>query len=129
VTVYIAAPYEERKQANRVRVRLAAQSIACSSRWLTDDGSATLSHEWARADLDDVRAADALLALNPPAYHQRGSGGRHVELGYALALDKPILVVGERSNIFHYHHGVTLCVDVDEAIFRLGQLAQWWAPR
>lgn len=30
-----------------------------------------------------------------------GRGGRHVELGYALALDKSIWLVGRREHIFH----------------------------
>jgi nucleoside 2-deoxyribosyltransferase len=116
MTVYIAAPYELREQANAVRLLLADRHIVCSSRWIVQDDSAIESHEWAQVDLDDIKAADVLVALNPPEFARSGSGGRHVELGYALALDKQILVVGARSNIFHHHHAVTICESIDHAV-------------
>lgn len=100
VKVYIAAPFPTREVAIRVMHMLERQGIEVTSRWLKEDD--TLSDEHARKDLDDVARADVLLALNPDEYANKGTGGRHVEAGYALALNKPIVLVGERSNIFHY---------------------------
>lgn len=71
-----------------------------TSRWLTqldENGD-----EWARNDLADVDAADVLLAMNPVDWERGGTGGRHVELGYAIAREKQVVLWGRRSNIFHH---------------------------
>ena len=107
--VYIAAPYPLKERAARMARVLALKGIEVTSRWLTQPNPN--SDAGARMDLEDIAAADALLALNPEGWEEKGTGGRHVELGYALALGKPILLVGERSNIFHH---LTSVVQVDE---------------
>lgn len=43
-----------------------------------------------------------LIAFNPTGWEEQGTGGRHVELGYALALSKKVILFGQRSNIFHW---------------------------
>jgi nucleoside 2-deoxyribosyltransferase len=98
--VYIAAPYPYREQAIRVMRMLETQGIDVTSRWLKAPD--TMTDEHARKDLEDVARADVLLALNPDGWEEKGTGGRHVEFGYALALGKAIVLVGERSNIFHH---------------------------
>ena len=98
--VYIAAPFPERDYAIAVMRACEARGFAVASRWLK--GTDELDDVHARNDLADVAAADWLVALNPPGYENKGTGGRHTELGYALALGKPVALVGERSNIFHY---------------------------
>ena len=99
--VYLAAPYGCRDYAIRIMRMLELQHIEVTSRWLKDD-TETLSDEWARNDLADVARADILIALNPEGWENKGTGGRHVEYGYALALNKIVVLVGERSNIFHH---------------------------
>ncbi len=54
----------------------------------------------AQEDMDDVQAADALIAFTEPRRGE-GAGGRHVELGMALAWGKRLLVVGPREHLFH----------------------------
>lgn len=98
--MYIAAPYPVRDEAIRVMRMLELQGVEVTSRWLKAPDELTDEH--ARKDLEDVARADVLLALNPDGWEERGTGGRHVELGYALALGKAIVLVGERSNIFHH---------------------------
>ncbi len=98
--IYIAAPYAEREYAIRVMHACEARGIDVTSRWLKMPSEET--DEWARFDLEDVASADWLVALNPPQYANKGTGGRHAELGYALALGKSIALIGEKSNIFHY---------------------------
>ena len=98
--IYIAAPYTEREYAIAVMLACEASGITVTSRWLKSPDE--LADKFAREDLADVAAADWLVALNPLAYQNKGAGGRHVELGYAIALGKRIALVGERTNIFHY---------------------------
>ena len=52
-------------------------------------------------DQEDVLAADALVCFTEPP-GDGGSGGRHVELGMALALGRRVIVVGRREHIFHH---------------------------
>lgn len=97
--VYIAAPYQLRDNAIRAMNTLHAMGHIVTSCWLLeaeDDGP-----DSAQKDLDDIAAADALVLLHPEEWHQKGTGGRHVEFGYALALGKKIILLGQRTNNFH----------------------------
>lgn len=100
MNIYIAAPYELRDDAIATMKLLESRGNRVTSSWLRHlDEEGDL---YARIDLADITRADMLLALNPGGWKQKGAGGRHVELGYALALGKKIVVVGVRSNIFHH---------------------------
>jgi nucleoside 2-deoxyribosyltransferase len=122
-SVYISAPYSLRSIARDALEEFAVAGIECTARWISDESSATISPEWAQHDLDDVRAADALVALNPAEWTNSGTGGRHVELGVALTLGKPVYLVGARSNIFHHHQSVTACGSVAAVIRLIGASA------
>lgn len=98
--IYIAAPYPTRDDATALMHKLESQGYVVTSRWLKAPDE--LNHDGAQKDLDDVEAADVLVALNDEPWHNAGTGGRHVEFGYALALKKTIVLVGNRSNIFHH---------------------------
>lgn len=50
------------------------------------------------AEIEGVRAADVLVLLIP------GGRGAHVELGAALALGLPVIVVGGHHDEIFYHH-------------------------
>ncbi|MDA0256112.1 MAG: nucleoside 2-deoxyribosyltransferase [Chloroflexi bacterium] len=103
---YLAARYSRRDELNRYREQLNDTGIEVTSRWLTTDPPApvaelTDSHwsELAQADIDDVRRADALVAFAGDS--DGGGGGRHVELGVALALERLVVVVGTPEHLFH----------------------------
>lgn len=96
---YVAAPYELRVEAQLTRLKLEAKGYGVTSRWLTvlDEDSP----EMAEVDIEDIEAANELVLVNPEHFRRTGTGGRHVEVGYALALGKKITIVGVRSNLFH----------------------------
>lgn len=50
-------------------------------------------------DLEDLRAADTVISFTDEK--GGGKGGRHVEFGVALALEKRLILVGPRENVFH----------------------------
>lgn len=71
-------------------------------------------------DLADIDKADVLVhytaqylrTLDPrlgDVTHNLHSGGRHVETGYALAKEKPVIVIGPDENIFQ--RGLCLTAD------------------
>lgn len=107
IKVYIAAPSEEQTVALKLVSELKKYDIYTTSRWIWEDLNVDLE-EWSVKDLQDVFDADVLVAYNPIQYANTGTGGRHVELGYALALEKPCIVYGARTNVFHYHPKVQL---------------------
>lgn len=71
-----------------------------TSRWVDGNGEGMSHAEAAAMDLIDVERADVLILFT----NQKGtsfiSGGRFVELGYAIAIDKRIIVVGDYENVF-----------------------------
>lgn len=98
--VYIAAPYPWRDSAIHVMRQLVDVGVQVTSTWLVVQEE--MADASARVDLADVARADVLIAINPPGWEEQGTGGRHVELGYALALKRPVVLVGQPSNVFHY---------------------------
>jgi nucleoside 2-deoxyribosyltransferase len=115
--VYVAAPYPERDAARRVAQALEQAGLDVTSTWVRQDDAP--SDASARRDLADLARADVLVALNPAAWADRGTGGRHVEFGYALALGKALVVVGVRSHVFHELPAVTVVPDVAALVAQL----------
>jgi len=132
VKVYLAARYQEHPAMRVLRDELVAAGIVVTSRWIEGghDIQADADHDEQRQrfcmeDLEDVDACDVLVVQSPKAHHRTGRGGRHVEVGYALAKGKPVILVGERENVFHWHPLVRLVDDNHEvatAIKILGDL-------
>ena len=108
-TVYLAGPFSWREPLQVLADKLRERRLRVTSRWMTahaphgDDMAAYTETELAAYgmdDLADIRASDALVLVNPKT--AGGGGGRWTELGYALALRKKVVLVGERSNPFGY---------------------------
>lgn len=148
--VYVAAPYPAREYVRDVWIPvLEAHGHYCTSTWANGSReihAGTVAHSPATGhedlvrhvtgDLYDIARADALISLaadfciaearlpiiNPMWYH---SGGRHVELGYALGVQQTrksfrIITVAEvPENVFA--RGLTQVVpDLPGAIRALG---------
>ena len=112
ISVYVAARWETKDDAAKLRDALAERGIGCTSRWLEEEPSLgdvpeEKKRRVAGMDALEVRRAQALVLWNPPEKHRQGTGGCHVEVGMALALGIPVLVVGGGSNVFHWLPGVT----------------------
>lgn len=123
--VYLAARYSRRGELTRYRAELNALGYDVTSRWLdgnhqiADDGmpigedgealvegyaeserAAALRRQFAHEDLVDIQNSDVLVAFTEPPRSSASRGGRHVELGYAIGLGRPVIVVGYRENVF-----------------------------
>ena len=88
MSVYLAARYDRREELRGYAGDLRDRGITVTSRWLHGEDTGLGGAACALADLEDIRAAGTLIAFTEdPAFYKPGSsrGGRHVELGYALA--------------------------------------------
>lgn len=65
------------------------------------DRAEQLRLKFAEDDFADVQTCDMLIAFTEePRNGGRNRGGRHVEMGIALALGKIVKIVGPRENLF-----------------------------
>jgi len=97
--IYLAACFEQQAEVRTKANQLANLGIECVSRWRFEEGNNTMGNaECARMDLEDIRAADMFVVLTDQT---SPSGGKHVETGYAIALGKPVMIVGRKENVFH----------------------------
>ena len=116
---YLAGAYPRRNELRTLNDRLKALGFESTARWLHLEHSVTnptdaprLGALYARHDHDDVREADVLVfATNEPT-DPYTSGGRHFEMGLAVAWLKPVVIYdpwqhqrepGRKENIFHWY--------------------------
>jgi hypothetical protein len=123
--IYFAAAYCRRLELLPHRYAAQCAGFAVVSRWLDgtrqvpgDDGASPLRGKpgdaelakmrarFAHEDLEEVISADLLIAFTEPAGSGRPRGGRHVELGMAIGLERMVWIVGHRENIFCWLPGV-----------------------
>jgi nucleoside 2-deoxyribosyltransferase len=128
VRVYLAASFSRQSEMRVIALRLEMAGVCVTSRWLHENqgmkhGNARekFMRECAFTDLQDVRDADMLVRFTDdlipstiPSY--LGTGARHFETGYALALGKPIVVVGGRQNVFDFLPNVVHIKDADALV-------------
>lgn len=132
--VYLAAPYAARATIKGYADELTRVGYVVTSSWLEEtheinagttgpatelDDAAVAQH--AHQDLLDIDKSNLLVSVTANALGiEGGSGGRHVETGYAIAQQKPILVVGEPENVFHRLGRACMVVpDWHEAVIEL----------
>jgi hypothetical protein len=109
--VYLAAKYSRRDELKGYVKQLAARGVGVTSRWLLEneplqcklgDHPIEFYQETSLIDLEDIRNADAIVFFSEDPLVGTPRGGRHVEFGYALGINKKMIVIGEPENIFHY---------------------------
>src|SRR5690606_30261512 len=117
--IYLSARYERRLELCGYREQIEQRGHTVTSRWLngapagieslieSDDPSQAPDALWyrvaaAQEDMADIESSDLLIAFSEPPESDASRGGRHVEFGFALALNIPLWVVGPPENIFHW---------------------------
>ena len=121
--IYLAARYSRRLELCGYREELTALGFEVTSRWLNgshqlDDKGVPISDEgerrfeemdpsadhlrvhFAQEDMSDVLSAGTLIAFTEEPRSGNSRGGRHVELGIALAAGKRVIIIGPRENMF-----------------------------
>lgn len=127
--VYIAAPWVCRAEAGGFQDTLEAAGFEVTSHWIKGHGADSCDgfsktddelRQEAQQDLDDLERADAFVIFNL----KEKSEGKATELGYALAISKPVILVGERSrNVFYWLPDVLQVDNIEEAITVLQTLS------
>lgn len=100
------------------RDAIAALGHTVTSRWL-DEKDGTDLQIAAIIDIDDLRSSDAVIVFTEDSSVGYTTGGRHVELGFALAIHKPICIVGPRENVFCHMNQIVFAESVNEAVNQL----------
>lgn len=122
-SVYLCASFARQEVMREYRRRLHAAGIAVTSRWLDMPAAAPTEvapqAEIATVCIEDIVIADALVAFTEPYGSGYFTGGRHVELGLALAWKVPVYVIGPIENVFHCHPSVTRCAELADVVARL----------
>lgn len=88
-----------------------------SARWIATDFEAGSDREsghapperreeFSKKDLYDVIGADCVISFTEAPKSMPSRGGRHVEFGIGLGMQKRLIVVGHRENVFHHHPNV-----------------------
>jgi hypothetical protein len=127
--VYLAGRFSRRHEFKQIADQITAAGHRVTSRWLDSDehhlelDSGQLPAVAAAVrDLDDVRAATVCIAFTEEPGGPQGRGGRHVELGAALALGMQVIVVGDPEHIFHLLPGVRQVDSAEAALAALGEV-------
>jgi nucleoside 2-deoxyribosyltransferase len=113
--VYIAGRYSQKVELNGVASLLRDNGHVVTASWLEEDYAPNITldqvpdddlAQLAVVDIQDIQMADTLAFFSCDPATPTHRGGRHVEMGVAIALNKQIIVVGPKENIFHYLPGV-----------------------
>lgn len=128
LAIYMAGRYARREELRAAALELEQLGHRVTSRWLFVDSSVPKgplephgrATDIARMDFEDLRQADLCLAFTEPPDGPQGRGGRHVEVGIALALGLRVVLVGPREHVFHCLPEIETCMSWDEARALLG---------
>jgi nucleoside 2-deoxyribosyltransferase len=116
-TIYLSSRTGRRDELLVAAADCEASGLVVASTWLhaepVDPEDPAAAAAAAERDLRDLRTAEIFIGFTEPmASASRGRGGRHLELGVAVALNKQILLVGpEYEHIFHRIGDIALYPD------------------
>lgn len=101
--IYLANMYSKRQETAEYAKQLTNAGHIVTAQWLTGKEETQPKRANAVMDFDDVERSDLLICFTQPYGSVNKGGGRHTELGLALAWGIETWIVGEREQIFHWH--------------------------
>lgn len=124
MNIYLAGRYGRREEIVGYIADLGGAGHTCSSRWLFQETDSTKRavtdeqrQEWAVMEMEDIAKSDAMILFTEePDVNGAGRGGRHFESGAAVAMNKPLVLVGPRENLFHWLPNIPQCETIEEAL-------------
>lgn len=124
--IYIAASFPNKDKAQALREYLREKGHVITSRWLDGHNAMYgMQPQFALMDAEDVASAEVLVCMTGDTLTR---GGRHAEVGMAIALRKPIILYCEdfaekaREMVFHHH---PLCESACMRLDLIGLLQFW----
>jgi hypothetical protein len=112
--IYLSGPEAAAPLVRRCAAELRADGHEVVSRWHSGIlGSPRLElgdpsvGERAKADLVDLRAADAVIAFTATSPARTNRGGRHFELGVAVGWGLRVYLIGKPEHAFHNLPGIS----------------------
>jgi nucleoside 2-deoxyribosyltransferase len=132
--VYLAGSWARKDELCGMVPTFLKYGISVHSRWLWESAPAAasltdVSQEYreysAQVDIDDVATCDALILFSNGYGAEVKGGGRFFEAGYAYALSKPIITVGDREMIFQYLPEDELMYQVPDVYGAISLIGNW----
>ncbi len=118
MTFYFASKYSNLDALNEIKEKLeATPHNHVNSRWLHGGhtgGTTGDKRRYAEDDMLDIERATTTVVFELPIGKAEPSTGRAFELGYAVALGKRVVLVGEKRSVFHYLSGIEHYATVEE---------------
>lgn len=118
---YLAGPFRDQGLMKQRRALMTLAGYNVVSSWIDEPATSDLAVSYyyqqsnALKDWQEVKDCDVLVVFP-------GSGaGHHTEFGIALQLDKQLVVVGKKNNIFHQLPEVVHFDTMDEFLDELGK--------
>jgi hypothetical protein len=105
--VYIASNYTRREEMQGYASQLREMGYTVNVRWITGEHENMENETIALEDRQDLYESDVCLNFTKDAENARRRGGRHVEMGMAIALEIHCVIIGPRENVFHWLPEVT----------------------
>lgn len=123
IKIYLAGPSELQLEMKEHRYQLEQKGATIVSTWidlenLNSEDPIELAGN-ALNDLLEIRACDIFILFNPAEWANRGTGGRHVEFGFAMLLMKKLIIVGDKSNVYHHFDRISVEHTIDDVIAKL----------
>lgn len=115
--VYLAHNFSAASHLKTVVVpKLHERNIIVCSSWIYQEAEPGNEQYWAIRCLEEVTRCD-LLVIFQEQFGETPGRGKYVEFGYALARNKPIMVIGEKIDcIFYYYPQIMRVKDFKEAL-------------
>ena len=115
--IYIGASFPRKNEARELANILRADGHYICSSWMGDaesvydNGKADKAESIfeAEQDFDDIANCHIFIMISGDTFSR---GGRHTELGIALALHKRVIVFGPPESVFCSHGRVTVVQDI-----------------
>ena len=131
--VYLAARYERQHEMRKYAEQLRAEGIEVISTWVefespSSDGFSGLGADrralQAMLCVQQVAACNLVTVFSDVPHGPDPRGGKHFEMGAALALGKRVLLVGKPEHIFHELSDVEQYERWEECFARILDLRQ-----
>jgi hypothetical protein len=107
--IALGAAYHRKAEVRELAAKISRIGHTVLCRWIDEPDRQAPNRkaliEWANLDLDDIRQCHYFIRLtddlsDPLVPSALATGGRFVEMGYALALGKTVVVLGGVQSIY-----------------------------